>query len=305
MEKVTKPIVLNETFSEKLDTTNNFLSSISQSCKTISADVPKVTTGTSADGSTTITVENKDGTITTKLVDGTARASVNTLSARMDTFTSLPEGSTTGDAELTDIRVGANGTTYDSAGNAVRGQIGELKSDLNDISDALSYSVVENIYNSLTFTSGYMSKTGVVSSADTLKYSNKISVKAGDVLSLNSDSPYSLTFRFVTAFNGVTVVSDSGAENVKTYTVPNNITSVVVTVYTTEPSYIAHTHKVLIDVDELKHDVDELKHDIDEELLLKHGFFDSTTLQYWGQTAQTIVYYKCKPNTKYTIAAYK
>ena len=301
MEKVTKPIVLNETFSEKLDTTNNFLSSISQSCKTISADVPKVTTGTSADGSTTITVENKDGTITTKLVDGTARASVNTLSARMDTFTSLPEGSTTGDAELTDIRVGANGTTYDSAGNAVRGQIGELKSDLNDISDALSYSVVENIYNSLTFTSGYMSKTGVVSSADTLKYSNKISVKAGDVLSLNSDSPYSLTFRFVTAFNGVTVVSDSGAENVKTYTVPNNITSVVVTVYTTEPSYIAHTHKVLIDVDELKHDVDELKHDIDEELLLKHGFFDSTTLQYWGQTAQTIVYYKCKPNTKYTI----
>lgn len=51
-------------------------------------------------------------------------------SARMDTFTSLPEGSTSGNAELADIRVGANGTTYDTAGNAVRGQIGELKSDL-------------------------------------------------------------------------------------------------------------------------------------------------------------------------------
>lgn len=50
--------------------------------------------------------------------------------ARMDTFTSLPEGSTSGNAELADIRVGANGTTYDTAGNAVRGQIGELKSDL-------------------------------------------------------------------------------------------------------------------------------------------------------------------------------
>ena len=135
MEKVTKPIVLNETFSEKLDITNDFLSSISQSCKTISADVPKVTTGTSADGSTTITVENKDGTTTTKLVDGTARASVNTLSARMDTFTSLPEGSTSGNAELADIRVGANGTTYDTAGNAVRGQIGELKSDLSHIEE--------------------------------------------------------------------------------------------------------------------------------------------------------------------------
>ena len=53
--------------------------------------------------------------------------------ARMDTFTSLPEGSTSGNAELADIRVGADGTTYDTAGNAVRGQISELKSDLNDI----------------------------------------------------------------------------------------------------------------------------------------------------------------------------
>ena len=53
--------------------------------------------------------------------------------ARMDTFTSLPEGSTSGNAELADIRVGADGTTYDTAGNAVRGQIGELKSDLGDL----------------------------------------------------------------------------------------------------------------------------------------------------------------------------
>ena len=52
--------------------------------------------------------------------------------ARMDTFTSLPEGSTSGNAELADIRVGANGTTYDTAGNAVRGQISELKSDLDN-----------------------------------------------------------------------------------------------------------------------------------------------------------------------------
>ena len=56
-------------------------------------------------------------------------------SARMDTFTSLPAGSTSGDAELKDIRVGADGITYDTAGNAVRGQIGELKSDLSDLQD--------------------------------------------------------------------------------------------------------------------------------------------------------------------------
>ena len=55
--------------------------------------------------------------------------------ARMDTFASLPEGSTSGNAELADIRVGSDGTTYDTAGNAVRGQIGALKSDLVDLQD--------------------------------------------------------------------------------------------------------------------------------------------------------------------------
>lgn len=54
----------------------------------------------------------------------------NTLSNRMDTFTSLSSGSTTGDAELQDIRVGANGVTYPNAGDAVRGQYSQLKEDL-------------------------------------------------------------------------------------------------------------------------------------------------------------------------------
>ena len=52
---------------------------------------------------------------------------VQTLSARMDTFTNLKEGSTTGDAELMDIRVGADGVTYGSAGDAVRGQFTDVK----------------------------------------------------------------------------------------------------------------------------------------------------------------------------------
>lgn len=62
---------------------------------------------------------------------------IATERARIDAIASLAEGSTTGDAELIDIRVGVGGTNYNSAGAAVRGQIGELKDDLNYINDII------------------------------------------------------------------------------------------------------------------------------------------------------------------------
>ena len=47
---------------------------------------------------------------------------IATERARIDRLTKMGEGSTTGDAELADIRVGNEGATYSNAGNAVRAQ---------------------------------------------------------------------------------------------------------------------------------------------------------------------------------------
>ena len=51
---------------------------------------------------------------------------------RIDTFTSLSEGSTTGDAELIDARIGANGVTYANAGTSIRSQIKEVNENINN-----------------------------------------------------------------------------------------------------------------------------------------------------------------------------
>ena len=61
-----------------------------------------------------------------QLADKAEQSALLVEKARIDSFTTLPTGSTTGDAELKDTRIGVDGVIYPNAGGAVREPLGVL-----------------------------------------------------------------------------------------------------------------------------------------------------------------------------------
>lgn len=97
--------------------------------------------------------------------------SIDVLKARMDTFTALGEGSTTGDAELIDARVGADGTVYDTLGKANREQFSKLDLRIYSI-DRVDYSWISN---------GYISPDGIIIEHEDYVYTDYIDLYKGNL----------------------------------------------------------------------------------------------------------------------------
>ena len=86
-----------------------------------------------------------------QLSDKASKRDLAVESARIDNLMRMEEGSTTGDAELADIRVGTD-KIYRTAGDSVRGQLSNIK---NALDHELKYVLGNNIFNKNEVTEGY------------------------------------------------------------------------------------------------------------------------------------------------------
>ena len=158
---------------------------------------------------------------------------------RIDSFVALPEGSTSGDAELMDIRIGANNVKYTNAGDAVRSQFMDANSEIKKIEDRFKYTNLLDVEN---LTMGFLDLAGRHFDASNYYYTDFIpfdSTMSVQLLRANNSNLFKATtyrqtnMRYVTTYDvNKNAISESGMQDVSTHfsTTDENVKYVRITI---------------------------------------------------------------------------
>ncbi len=123
---------------------------------------------------------------------------------RIDLLTKLSNEETEGNAELLDIRNGANGLVYESSGQAIRDQFNDTITKYSGVSYENLNEEMREIVGSkktpyiLTYKDGYYMNSNLVETAfSTARYSQITNIKEGEYLCINGTVKGSAVYAFI------------------------------------------------------------------------------------------------------------
>ena len=139
--------------------------------------------------------------LSSQIKEKASKQEVDIERKRIDSFTRLQEGSTTGDAELMDVRIGVDNNEYVTAGQAVREQIKPYVKYVGANS--------ENLFDYINATDGYYNSiNGTLNTAKGYKTTGLIPYKIGDVIRKSKDVSWFMQWIGFFDINGNILISE-------------------------------------------------------------------------------------------------
>lgn len=172
--------------------------------------------------------------------------------ARINNLAKLSEGSTTGDAELSDIRIGANGSTYETAGEAVRKQYSKAAARIDDLTNPST-----NLFDKRFATIGKFleyTNTGNTYDIEGFFVSDYIPVKPNTTYNINYTDAAKIISQYDAALNhisSVTAWSITTAENAGYIRFSTAIENIDITMFVEgqlPSAYVPYSEKINYDV---------------------------------------------------------
>lgn len=209
---------------------------------------------------------------------------------RIDSFTKLEEGSTTGDAELIDARVGTDGIIYENVGTGIRTQLSNIKEGIESLSSISNIITIDKFNNELieglgkyidkyNLTLGTNVYKGACSITDnkltnfTSEFSNNrwtiLSVTAGQRLKITLRSHDTTNYHIILADKYNNVVAKYINDEDKDYKdyeliIPKNVTKLGVNSYSYIPTVLTYTaYSPLVNKDYVDNEINFLNKEID------------------------------------------
>lgn len=168
--------------------------------------------------------------------------------ARINALTKLSEGSTTGDAELQDIRIGSNGNAYETAGEAVRTQYGKAAARLDDLTIPS-----KNLFDKRFAVKGKFleyTNTGNTYDIEGFFVSDYIPVKGNTTYNINYTdaakiiSQYDATLTHISSVTAWSITTAENAKYIRFSTAIENIDTTMFVEGTLPTEYIPYAEKI-------------------------------------------------------------